>query len=300
MGRRPQKNYTYAEVLISAWSSDSREILLAVEPGETTSEWGELLVPEAPYGYYIFNRETRTIHPVLLPRTLQLRAWLPDGRFLGIVPGQRPHEDGELVILRRDDAKGIPIRDSTGTLQQVQASTDGKWLIGLLVSNDERHRTVQIVKINLATMFVTPVLSLSSWTGNERPGLSPSNDLVSYVRETPMVKGIPPETLIVDQRPLYECRATIEYRWVSERDIAVACQDEVLLLDAASGTPLSRHAPLPAVGGTVQKSPTRTVVRRFPASRARKTPGVVGGALSPLLAGWRRGNLCVSTLTDIY
>jgi hypothetical protein len=236
-GQQPRRGYTYAEVLIGAWSSDSRQIVLVVAPGETATEWGELLVPDAPYGFYVYNCATGTAQPVALPKTFQLKAWLPDGRFLGVIPGRRPYEGDKLVMFRPGDAEGAAIRAPTGSPTHVQVSADGEWLIGLLAGDAGQRGTTQIVKINLATMSVTPLVSLSSWTGNERPALSPRGEHISYLHTTGMVKGIPQQTLIVDQRPLYACHAPIDYRWVGGRTIAVACQDQVLLLDAVAGPP---------------------------------------------------------------
>ncbi|MGH9431861.1 MAG: TolB family protein [Terriglobia bacterium] len=240
-GRAPHRRYVYVDVLIDGWSPDSSELLLAVGHGEDTSEEGDLLVPKAPFGFYVYNLTAGTTKPVALPKTFEYRAWLPDGRILGVVPARVPGEGERLVTLRPGDARVVPVRVPIGALSHVQVSEDGKWMVGLLVGKRQPHKTARIVKINLGTMSITLLASLGSWTGNERPAVSPHGEHFSYVRMTQMVKGIPQEEIIVGERTLYSCPGPIDYRWVSGHTIALSCRNEVEVLDAPSGRALSSY-----------------------------------------------------------
>jgi Tol biopolymer transport system component len=131
-GQGPRRSYTYVDAVIVAWSPDSRRLLCAVAPGETTSEEDELAIPEAPYGFYLYDITSRKTQRVALPKGFQLRAWLPDGRFLGVLPAQRNHEEDKLVILQPGSRQEVAIRTSVGFPSQAQVTADGKWLEGVL------------------------------------------------------------------------------------------------------------------------------------------------------------------------
>ena len=250
LGQPARSGYTSADVLFDGWSPDSRAFLFTVVSGETSSEWGELQVPDAAYGSYIYNLADGTTRRVILPKGFEFVAWLSDGRFLGVIAAQRHQEPNRPVLLRPGDVQGTEVKTQAGYPEQVQASADGKWLTGLLVGSAREHGTAQIVKINASTMAVLPLASLSSWTGNERPALSPPDgEHFSYTLQTRMVKGIPEDTLFVDGRLLRSCRGPIDYRWVDQRSIALACQDEVLVLDSTSGKTMGRHSLAPASAG---------------------------------------------------
>ena len=250
LGRRPRRGYTFADVLFDGWSPDSGAFLFTVAHGETTSEWGDLQVPDAAYGSYIYNLKDGTTRCATLPKAFEFVAWLPDGRFLGVIQGQRPQEPDRPVLLRPGDAQGTEVRTPAGYPEQLQASADGKWLTGLLVRSGRERGTAQIVKINVSTMSLVPLVSLNSWTGNERPALSPPDgEHFSYTLQTRMVQRIPEESLFVDGRLVYSCHEPIDYRWVDERSIAVACQDQALVLDSASGKTLGRYSLAPASTG---------------------------------------------------
>lgn len=238
-GVPPRRGYTYAGTLVVGWSPDSRELLLNVAPGETTSEEGELSVPDTPYGFCIYDLGIGGTRCVALPKGFQFVAWLPDGRFLGVLPGRAPQEEETVVLLRSGDATRVTVTSREGTIQHVRVSADAKWLTGLLVGSGEQ-RTARIVKVNLATLSMTPLASLGPWTGNERPALSPDNQHFSYAHQARMLNGIPQEDLIVDGRLIYSCSGPIDYDWVDPQRIALACQDDVIVLDTATRHPLSR------------------------------------------------------------
>ncbi len=246
LGQPSRNGYVWVSVLLDGWSPDSRQLLFAVAPGEDTSESGDLAVPQPCHRFYIYDLATERAHAVELPRDFQFAAWLPDGRFLGVIPAQRPQEDERLVMLPPGDTQGLTVTTKEGTPHQVRVSADRKWLIGLVVGPGEQRATARIVKISVSAMSVVPLASLSSWTGNERPALSPPDgEHFSYKRETRMVRGIPEETLFVDGRLLYSCHGPIDYEWVDERSIAVACQDQVLVLDSTSGKTMGRYSLVP-------------------------------------------------------
>ena len=141
------------------------------------------------------------------------------------------------MILRPPGTQVVAVTTPEGSPSHIEVSADGKWLIGLLVGSS----TAQIVKINLGGMSVIPLVSLGSWTGNERPAFSPHAEHFSYTLRSRMVKGIPEETLMADGRLLYSCPGVIDYRWLDEQNIAAACQENILLLDAGTGKVLSEH-----------------------------------------------------------
>jgi hypothetical protein len=233
-GQRPKRGYTYADALIAAWSPDSRHLLFVVAPGETTSEEGELAIPKAPYGFYVYSLITQTTQRVSLPKGFQVNAWLPGGRFLGVLPARRAHEEDKLVILRPGRRQEVAIKTSVGVPNQARATADGKWLVGVVSS--KRRGTAEIIKINLATMSVRRLVSLRSFTGNERPALSPDARSVAYKEQIRRVKGIPPqERLFVNSRNLYSCPAPLDFQWIDDQRIAVECQDQVLVLNTAGG-----------------------------------------------------------------
>ena len=103
--------------MVTAWSVDSRQILFAVIPGETTGpaeEWGEdLLVREAPYGFYTYDVARETNHRLRLPREFQFEAWLPDGSFLGTELETKPCEQ-RLLLFRDGEAQGTAVGAPTG------------------------------------------------------------------------------------------------------------------------------------------------------------------------------------------
>ncbi len=248
-GRPPGRGHTWVAALIDGWSADSRMLLVYVTHGETIAEEGMGAVPKAPYGFYVYDPATSTTKPLTLPKEFEFIAWLRDGRFVGVLPGRLPRDD-KLVILRPGEARETRIRGVFSSSAQV--STDGKWLVGLHTENGRipGKGTAQIVKVNLATMAVTPLVNLTSWSGNERPALSPDDKHVAYKREKQKhpLYYTPQESLFVDGRLIYSCPGPIDFKWVNDRMIAVACQESVLVLNSATGKILSRHQLTP--GGT--------------------------------------------------
>ncbi len=245
-GRPPGKSHTYADVLLNAWSADSRQVLFTVAPGETTSESGELLVPEAPYGSYIYTLSTAATKAVALPKGFQVTGWMPDSRLLGIVPGLKAQERERVVILGPDDHRGAFVKTPKGALGHVTASTDGKWLIGLLVGSGTQLTTAQIVKVRVSTSSVVPLVSLKSWSGNERPSLSPDGNHVAYKLANRFLAGVPAETLFVNRRSLCVCPGPIDYQWITDRSLAVACQNEVSVVESVTGKRISGFRLTPA------------------------------------------------------
>ena len=243
-GRPPTTGYTWVEVVPEDWSPHSRRLLLQVASGGTDSEDGDLKVPKAPYGFYIYDLSTGTTQPVTLPKEFQFVGWLRDGRFVGVLPGRLPRED-RVVIVRAGETKETEVEAINGSSYQTSVSADGKWLVGLHADNGgpPGEGTAQILKVNLSTIEATPLVTLSSWSANERPALSPDDKHVAYKREKRehAIYHTPQESLFVDDRALYSCSGTADFRWVDNRMIALACQDEVLVLDANSGKTLSKY-----------------------------------------------------------
>jgi len=103
-GQAPRRGYTWVEAEAEGWSPHSGRLLLKVAPGGTESEGGDLAVPEAPYGIYVYDPATSTTKPLTLPKEFEFIAWLRDGRFVGVLPGRLPRDD-KLVILRPGEAR---------------------------------------------------------------------------------------------------------------------------------------------------------------------------------------------------
>ena len=236
-GRPQGKRYASVEVVVTAWSADSRQILFAVIPGETTGpaeEWGEdLLVRKAPYGFYTYDVAKGTSHRLRLPKEFRFGAWLPDGSFLGTDSETKPCEQ-RLLLFREGEAHGTAVGAPSGSPSQLQVSDDGKMVIGYFGGGCEQPETAAITKINLETKVATQVVTMSPWAENQSPAFSPDGNHISYTHRTGMVAGILHESLIVDGRPLYSCQGGINYRWIDERSIAAACQNEVLVLDVTA------------------------------------------------------------------
>lgn len=230
------------DVLLDGWSPDSRRLLLYVTHGEDASEEGELKVPAAGYGFYEYDVVSGKISAVSLPKAFEFVAWLRDGRFVGVIPGHLPHDD-ELVTLRPGDAQASPVGAVTGWPIQAQVSANGKWLVGLHADDGQLpgQGAARIVRVNLKTMAATPLVSLGSWSGNERPALSADGSRLAYRRDRRRVGRGPQESLFVNGKQMYACPGMIDFRWVGRRMIALACQDRVAILDADTGIVLSRR-----------------------------------------------------------
>ena len=253
-GRHPTGRYTYATVLIADWSSEGDAVLLAVVAGEDLSESdeGDLLIPDASYGHYTYSLVTGAIQSVPLPKTFEPLSWLPDDRFIGVLPG-RSIRDDKLVILRPGKSGEIAVAAINVSLYQARASVDGKWLVGLHKDSGGPlvEGTAQIVKVNLATMAVTSLVPLGWWSGNEQPALSPDDKHVAYKREKREHETYftPQESLFLDRQKIYSCPRPIDFKWVDDRMIAIACQDEVVVLDTNSGRTLGQYKIVSAEAG---------------------------------------------------
>lgn len=239
LGMPPTINSVSVDVLIDGWSPDSRRLLLYVTRGEDTSEEGDLKVPAACYGFREYDVASGKLLSVALPKEFQFVAWLRDGRFVGVIPGRLPRED-TLVLLRAGETQGEPIGTATQYPGQASVSADGRWLV--TVARIERPGAAQIVKINVATMSAAPLVSLASWSGNERPTLSQDDKHVAYKRQMRIVNHNPQESLFVDSREIYPCAGMIEYKWIDSQRIALACQSRMLLLDSTTGEILSQYS----------------------------------------------------------
>ncbi len=240
-GRAPRKGYTYAVVQIAGWSPDSRQLLLAVVPGYfMPSEQGDRH-PQASYGTYIYNVENGTIRRLPVPAAgLDLVGWAPDGRIFANVFARPIWQDGRFMVLgpNGDDGKqvGVP-------LVQPRLSLDGRWLVGFV--RGAGPGAARIVKVDSATMATTPLVTLDSWPLNSCATLSPDDRMVAYKLEKPH-KGLyysAKEDLFVGDRKIYACAGRIDYVWVDNREIALTCQSEALVVDSSSGKIVSLLKP---------------------------------------------------------
>jgi WD40-like Beta Propeller Repeat len=243
-GAPPTIRSVSVNVLIDGWSPDSRRLLLNVTPGEDTTERGDLAIPKALYGFYEYDVASGRTTPVRLPARFAFVAWIPGGCFVGVLPGGFPPES-HLVMLRPGQGGATRVTTLNASLYQTRVSMDGKWLVGLHTENGGQpgKGPAQIVKVNLRTMAVRSLMTLNWWSGNEQPALSPDDKQVAYKREKLEHETYytPREGLFVDGRRIYSCPGPIDFKWVDDRMIALACQDDVLVLDADGGTILSKN-----------------------------------------------------------
>jgi len=224
-GRPALGRYTSVEVLATAWSVDNRRILFAVVPGDTFCEdCDEYQIREAPYGFFSYDVTTGAAQRVLLPKTFQFEAWLPDGRFLGTLAQTNPG-DQTLLVFRPGAAQGAPLIRPGFSLGQVQVSADGRWAIG--------QNATGIFKIELTTRSIAPVVSDPAGAhAYQWPAFSYDGDHIAYTRRDRMAAGIPEESLIVDGRTLYSCEGPVSYAWVNDQTVVIGCRDKVTLLAA--------------------------------------------------------------------
>jgi hypothetical protein len=104
----------------------------------------------------------------------------------------------------------------------------------------------QILKIDLTSNAYTVVTQPVSSAENQRPTLSLNNGHIAYIHRRGIVDGIPQESLIVDGRDVFFCDnhsgkiSFMQYTWVDEQRVALACTREAVVLDVKSGTVLGR------------------------------------------------------------
>jgi len=101
-------------VLITAWSTNSRELLLHVTAGETELpdfDVPELKVRKAEYGFYRFKMADHSLELLKITDKFEFEAWLPNGEFIGslepILPEQTCRENPLVIV--REGASAIPI-----------------------------------------------------------------------------------------------------------------------------------------------------------------------------------------------
>jgi hypothetical protein len=247
--------YASVEVLISAWSKDSKRILFALVHGETDCPDNcphDFWIRKAPYGFYTYDLRTILTQRVPLPPDFRFHAWLPDGRFLGTIenPKRKPCEES-LLVFQAGNALGTssgapPNREPL----QVSVSTDGKRAIGNFGGACADPTTRQILKIDLAARTAIPVTPLFAQAENQWPKFSPAAGHIAYIHRDRVVDHIPQESLIVDGMAVYPCEShavnnvyfgTVEYEWLDEQLVALACRNEMIVQDIVTGTALSHY-----------------------------------------------------------
>lgn len=245
LGRPQGECCASVETLVNAWSTDSRYIMFTVTHGETSGpaeDWDrDLLVCKAPYGFYTYEVATGTTQPLVLRTDFRFEAWLPDGAFLGTISQPKPCEE-RLQVFQPGQARGKAVAPR-GSAFQVKVTSDEKWAVGIIGPCDAHlnSATAAIFKIDLTTGSATPLGPSNSWA-NQWPALSPDGDHFAYVHQERLAEHVFRQSLIVDEQPLYSCQGNIDYKWVDNRRIAAACDNEVLVLEIANRRPLSRYS----------------------------------------------------------
>jgi hypothetical protein len=221
--------YTSVEVLISAWSPDSRRILFAVVPGETDCPAEDCehdrLVRKAPYGFYIYDLKTERARRIPVPQGFKFSAWLPDGRFLARVTVTTTKRCEErLAIFALGEVHGTEVGATFGSPGQMDASPDGRWAIGYFGVGCDEPEKAQLMKVDLQRRSARLVMPPAPWSENQQPHFSPAADQVAYVHQGPLDgHGVPDTHLVVNGEPLSSCHGYIDYEWIDERRIAVFC-----------------------------------------------------------------------------
>lgn len=248
-GRPYTQRYASVEVLATAWSFDSSRLLFSVVNGETDCadcDRDDFVIRPAPYGFYSLDLRTESIQHLCLPEGFEFAAWLADGGLLGFVtlPETKPCQE-ILQIFLPGEKQGMPVGAPVGSLDQIDVTADGKWAVGYWDGGCDRPEAGQLIKIDLQEKSATPITPVFLWAENQWPKLSPNAMHIAYVHTDRMVQGNLEESLILDGSRLSSCNGSIQYEWVNERMIAMACQDKVVILDVLTRQPVAQSGVLP-------------------------------------------------------
>lgn len=233
------------DVLITAWSANSRELLLHVTAGETELadvDVPELKVRKAPYGFYRFKMAEHSLELLKVPDNFEFEAWLPNGEFIGslepILPEQTCRENPLVIV--REGASAIPIdaNAAPGRLSQVAVSSDG--ISAAMSVQCSRSNFSQIVRFDLENRAFSSVSAKGEYAEYQWPRFSPSARQLTWIRSRHAEGKLAQDTLILDDKPIYECITGIDYSWIDNSRIGLICGSQVIVIDSTSGKELSK------------------------------------------------------------
>jgi hypothetical protein len=233
------------DVLITAWSTNSRELLLHVTAGETELpdfDVPELKVRKAPYGFYRFKMADHSLELLKITDKFEFEAWLPNGEFIGslepILPEQTCRENPLVIV--REGASAIPIDANAepSRLAQVAVSSDG--ISAAMSVHCSRSNFSQIVKFDLENRTFLSVSAKGEYAEYQWPRFSPSARQLTWIRSRHAERKLAQDTLILDHKPIYECIAGIDYSWIDNSRIGLICGGQLIVIDSTSGKELSK------------------------------------------------------------
>lgn len=232
VGKPYNQRYASVDVFITAWSPDSRRVLYHVTPGMTDCidcqrpDWE---MRPADYGFYVYDLEEKSTRPIELPGSFH--AWLPDGDFL-LSSNERGSVGKQLLRFDWEEGTVEPITDRRGWYGQFDSSFDGRWLL----THVHDWRKGQILKLNVQDGGIFPVTPWGSMAEYQWPQFSPSGADISYVWQEGLDdSGTPRQTLVVNNRPIYRCDGGVDFHWIDNGTIALACQDKLIVVDTETG-----------------------------------------------------------------
>jgi hypothetical protein len=258
LGQPETSKLLSVDVLSLGWSADSRQFLLQVTPGlELCDECPEQHQPAAAqYGFYIYAPAGKLATPVRLPEKFEFRAWLPDGRFLGIVGRETACVNGSisncgtLAIVQEGAAEPQVIEGFNGLHADLSISPDGKLAVTSDPDNgDDREGQSQIVRIDLAggrAHWLTPVGERGEY---QSPKFSPDGKHVAWLwfARQPSARSL----MVVDGNSIFSCgEIGFDFHWLDSQRVGVECRKSMSVLDL-TGKPLM-HAAMPPISGATR------------------------------------------------
>ncbi len=269
-GRAETANTTSVYVLISAWSSDSRQILYYVSHSDEDTlddSQATLDIPSAPYGYRVYDVLTKTNTAIKFPGEFQI--WLPDGSFL-LTSAETDLFDQHL--LRYHVGEDLPqlVTNLRGWWGQTSVSPDARTLLIAFSQpvpsskdinmstdiGDTPQLSSRILKYNLRTANFVNVSPVGFWSEYQMPSYSPSGKRIAYVQQSEMDSaGFVHGKLIIDGKPVIDLpHAPFEYYWIDDNTLTTVEDDTLLVINANTGRELG-HTHLAADEPTLTASP---------------------------------------------
>jgi hypothetical protein len=204
------------DVLITAWSANSRELLLHVTAGDTELadfDVPDLKVRKAQYGFYRFKWRITPWSCLKFLTTLNSKPDYPKASLWGSLEPTLPEQtcrENSLVIVR-DGASAIPIdaNAAPGRLSQVAVSPDG--ISAAMSVHCSRSNFSQIVRFDLENRAFSSVSTKGEYAEYQWPQFSPSARQLTWIRSRHAEGKLAQDALIRDDKPLYECIPGIDY-----------------------------------------------------------------------------------------
>ena len=216
-------------------------------PGSDCDECAEeRQAAPAEYGYYSYAPAGKVLAFVDLPHDFEFRAWLPDGRFLGIVGRESAclHGSiaacGTLVIAQDGSPQPQVIEGFNGAHTDLSVSPGGESAVTSDPDQgDDREDQSQIVRIDFAggQKWLTPVGERGEY---QSPQFSPDGQHVGWIWYRRPLGGL--NYVVLDGNNIYSCgEIGFDFQWLDPRRLAVECGPNLTVI-ASNGKPLMRAA----------------------------------------------------------